>query len=274
MPSESPRKLRVDRLIVERGFAESRHKAVALLMAGLVSVDGRAVSKPGTRVPIGSHITVRPPRHDFVSRSAEKLRAAIDHFKITVRNKVCIDIGASTGGFTQCLLERGAAQVYAVDVGYGQLAYELRIDPRVTLLERTNVRYLDASRLGHTPDLAAVDVSFISLRLVLPKTRELLSEAGQVVALIKPQFEVGKGQVGKGGIVRDTSLHRSVLSDILGFSRDVGLSPAGVIPSPILGQKGNQEYLMFAHTQEARTTVRLSDWIDEAIAQAAQRRVG
>ncbi len=271
---ESPRKQRVDRLIVERGLAESRHKAVALLMAGLVSVDGRAVEKPGTQVPIGSNITVRQPHPDFVSRSAEKLKAAIDHFKISVQHKVCIDIGASTGGFTQCLLERGAELVYAVDVGYGQLAYKLRIDPRVMLLERTNVRYLERSRLGHTPDLATADVSFISLRLVLPKARELLSKVGQVVALIKPQFEVGKGQVGKGGIVRDTSLHRSVLSDILGFSAGIGVYPAGVIPSPILGQKGNQEYLMFADLQQSQTTGNFSDWIDDAIAQAVQRRAG
>ena len=272
MVSESPRKQRVDRLIVERGLAESRHKAVALLMAGLVSIDGKTVSKPGTQVPSGSRITVKRPRHGFVSRSADKLVAALDHFKIGVEHKVCIDIGASTGGFTQCLLERGAALVYAVDVGYGQLAYELRIDPRVVLLERTNIRYLERGRLERTPGLATIDVSFISLRLVLPKARELLSEAGQVVALIKPQFEVGKGQVGKGGIVRDASLHRSVLSDILAFAMTIGVYPVGIIPSPILGQKGNQEFLMFAHTQESRTVGNLSDWIDEAIAQAAQRR--
>ncbi len=263
-------KKRVDRLIVERGLAESRQKAVALLMAGLVSIDGTRVSKPGTQVPIDSEISVRQPAHDFVSRSGEKLRAAIDQFEIDVLGKVCIDIGASTGGFTQCLLERGARLVYAVDVGYGQLAYELRTRPDVVPLERTNIRYLDGNRLESTPDFATIDVSFISLRLVLPKAYELLSDAGEVVALIKPQFEVGRGQVGKGGIVREADLHRCVLREILGFSCQLGLVPVGVMPSPLLGQKGNQEYLMFARKQGSDTKTDFSEEIENAIGQAAQ----
>jgi len=270
MHPPSPVKKRVDRLIVERGLAESRQKATALLMAGLVSVDGASVSKPGTQVPIDSEISVRRPTYDFVSRSGEKLRAAIDHFDIDVQGKVCIDIGASTGGFTHCLLERGARRVYAVDVGYGQLAYELRTRPDVVLLERTNIRYLDGSRLENRPDLATIDVSFISLRLVLPKAYELLSNAGEVVALIKPQFEVGKGQVGKGGIVRDVALHRRVLHEILSFSSQLRLGPVGVIPSPLLGQKGNQEYLMFARKQESNSQTDFLEEIENAIWKAAQ----
>jgi len=271
MHSPDAKKQRVDRLMVERGLAASRQKAAALLMAGLVSIDGRSVIKPGTQVPIDSQISVRPPPYDFVSRSGEKLRAAIDHFGIDVKGKVCIDIGASTGGFTQCLLERGARLVYAVDVGYGQLAYELRTRPEVVLLERTNIRYLSASRLESRPDLAAIDVSFISLRLVLPKVYELLADAGELLALIKPQFEVGKGMVGKGGIVRDASLHRSVLRETLSFSGQLGLAPVGVIPSPLLGQKGNQEYLMLARKKSCGAQDGLSKQIDDAISQAVQR---
>ena len=257
--------------MVERGLAESRQRATALLMAGLVSVDGASVSKPGTQAPIDSEITVRRPPYDFVSRAGQKLRAAIDHFEIDVHGKVCIDIGASTGGFTHCLLERGAKLVHAVDVGYGQLAYELRTRPEVVLHERTNIRYLESSRLESSPDLATIDVSFISLRLVLPKAYELLSDAGEVVALIKPQFEVGKGQVGKGGIVRDFGLHRHVLEEILSFSDQLGLAPVGVIPSPLLGQKGNQEYLMFARKQGSDTQSSFSEQIENAIRKAAQQ---
>ena len=271
MQPPDPKKQRVDRLMVEHGLADSRQKAAALLMAGLVSIDGRSVIKPGTQVPIDSEIRIRPPPYDFVSRSGEKLRAAIDHFGIDVRGKVCIDVGASTGGFTQCLLERGARLVYAVDVGYGQLAYELRTRPEVVPLERTNIRYLSGSRLETRPDLAAIDVSFISLRLVLPKVYELLTDAGEVLALIKPQFEVGKGQVGKGGIVRDASLHRSVLRETLSFSGQLGLAPVGVIPSPLLGQKGNQEYLMLARKRSSGAQDDLKKQIDDAISQAVQR---
>ncbi|MBN2208776.1 MAG: TlyA family RNA methyltransferase [Candidatus Coatesbacteria bacterium] len=271
MQSPDPKKQRIDRLMVEHGLADSRQRATALLMAGLVSVSGRSVVKPGTQVPIDSEISVRPPPFDFVSRSGEKLRAAIDHFGIEVVGKVCIDVGASTGGFTQCLLERGARLVYAVDVGYGQLAYELRTRPEVVLLERTNIRYLSASRLETRPDLAAIDVSFISLRLVLPKVCELLADAGEALALIKPQFEVGKGQVGKGGIVRDAGLHRSVLREILSFSCESGFGPIGVIPSPLLGQKGNQEYLMLARKQRSGAQDDISKQIDDAISQAFQR---
>ena len=269
MHSLKPKKQRVDRLIVEHGLAESRQKATALLMAGRVFVDGTRMSKPGTQIPTDAQISVKRPPHDFVSRSGEKLRAALDRFEIDVQGKICIDIGASTGGFTQCLLERGARLVYAVDVGYGQLAHELRTRPDVVLLERTNIRYLDSGRLENRPHLATIDVSFISLRLVLPKAYELLSEAGEVVALIKPQFEVGKGQVGKGGIVRDTGLHRSVLREILDISIDIGLFPAGVVPSPLLGQKGNQEYLMFARKQRPDAGD-FSEQIEDAISQAAQ----
>lgn len=263
----SGKKERIDRLVVQLGLAESRNKAAALVMAGLVTVDGTVVCKPGTPVSPLSAVRLKRQKPQFVSRGGEKLKAAIDRFRIPIKGRICIDVGASTGGFTECLLASGASLVYAVDVGYGQLAYSLRTRPEVVVLERTNIRYLDKARIPNSPTLATIDVSFISLRLVLPKVCELLSDAGEVLALVKPQFEVGRGKVGKGGIVRQTSLHREVLTSVATYAASLGIMPLGMMASVILGAKGNQEYFIYARKQQDQTTDTLHQMIDEAIAQ-------
>lgn len=260
-------KKRLDSLIVERGLADSRHKAQAILMAGLVTVEGVSVTKPGKMVPTGCEITVKQPPHGYVSRGGEKLRAAIERFDIQVAGKVCIDVGASTGGFTDCLIKHGAKLVYAVDVGYGQLAYQLRDRSDVVVLERTNIRYLQGTQLPEKPELATIDVSFISLRLVLPRVFELLTDNGEVVALAKPQFEVGKDQVGKGGIVKKPELHRQVLEGILSESASIGFYPAGAMSSPLLGAKGNREFLMYVTKQRVSGESDLASMIDNAISE-------
>lgn len=227
--------------MAERHLAESRARARALIMAGSVSVDGRVETKPGSMVRADAEIIVREGL-PYVSRGGLKLAHALDRFGIEVAGRVCLDVGASTGGFTDVLLQRGARRVYAVDVGYGQLHWRLRNDPRVVVMERTNIRTLE--RLPEPIDLASIDVSFISLKLVLPPTRRLLAERGIVVALVKPQFEAGRKQVGKGGVVRDREVHRQVLEQIAAFAHGLGFSIIGVTASPILGPAGNREFLM------------------------------
>jgi 23S rRNA (cytidine1920-2'-O)/16S rRNA (cytidine1409-2'-O)-methyltransferase len=212
-----------------------------MVRAGLVRVAGATADRPDQMVDPDVSIDLDRVK-TYVSRGGDKLAAALDAFGTDPAGRVCLDVGASTGGFTDLLLQRGAARVIAVDVGYGQLAWSLRQDPRVTVLERVNIRYLD--RLPVPADLAVIDVSFISLRLVLPRVRELLSPPGEVVALVKPQFEVGKGAVGKGGVVRDPDQHRQVLSELRQFAEEIGYEVAAEIPSPILGAKGNREFLM------------------------------
>jgi 23S rRNA (cytidine1920-2'-O)/16S rRNA (cytidine1409-2'-O)-methyltransferase len=213
-----------------------------MIRAGLVRVAGTAADRPDQLVDVGDSLEVLGASA-YVSRGGEKLAAALEQFDIDVRGRSCLDIGASTGGFTDVLLQRGASRVVAVDVGYGQLAWALRQDPRVMVLERVNIRYLD--RLPEPADLAVIDVSFISLRLVLPRVQQLLSSPGDVIALVKPQFEVGKGAVGKGGIVRDPAQHEEVLEGLRRFARDLGYAVAGEMPSPILGTKGNREFLLW-----------------------------
>ncbi len=231
--------------MARRGLAESRQRARAMIMAGLVSVDGTAVEKPGHAVPLDAEIVLRPSGPPFVSRGGLKLAAALDAFPVHVRGKVILDVGASTGGFTDCLLQRGAARVLAVDVGYGQLDWKLRQDPRVRALEKTNIRHLTPDILGEYAHGAVIDVSFISLRLVFPAVIRLLRpEAPFVAALVKPQFEVGRGQVGKGGVVRDPALHRTVLEGLSAFFEDLGWRVLEQIPSPFLGPKGNREFLV------------------------------
>jgi 23S rRNA (cytidine1920-2'-O)/16S rRNA (cytidine1409-2'-O)-methyltransferase len=232
---------RLDQVLLDRGFAPSRERAQTLVRAGMVRVAGVVSDKPHQLVDAEA-VEVEGGGPDFVSRGGEKLSAGLDAFHIEVRGRSCLDVGASTGGFTDVLLQRGAARVMAVDVGYGQLAWRLRQDPRVTVMERVNIRYLD--RLPSPADLAVIDVSFISLRLVLPRVRQVLSPPGEVVALVKPQFEVGKGAVGKGGVIRDPAQHAQVLADIAGFAATLGYGLLGQIPSPITGAKGNREFLM------------------------------
>lgn len=246
-------KVRLDVLLSDRGLAPSREAARRMIMAGEVRVEGEIRDKPGQRVPADARLDVRQaPR--FVSRGGEKLAAALDAFPLTVSERICADVGASTGGFTDCLLQYGAAKVYAIDVGYGQLDYRLRSDPRVVVLERTNARYLE--RLDQPVSLVVVDASFISLRLLLPVFRAWLDSAGPgsatlgVIALIKPQFEAGKGQVGKGGVVRDPALHRRVLHDVLAAAVEDGYTIRGLIPSPLKGPAGNIEFLAWLSTQQ------------------------
>ncbi len=241
-------KIRLDRLLVARGLAPAREQARSLILAGQVLVDGFPVTKAGALVPATAAIALKGPPPPYVSRGGLKLAAALDHFHLDVAGLVALDVGIATGGFTDCLLQRKVARVYGVDVGYGQLAWQLRQDPRVILLERTNIRHLPATAIPEKVDVAVVDVSFISLKLVLPQVILFLKPGGTILALIKPQFEVGKGRVGKGGVVRDEADRLQVVDDIQRFARSLGLTVHGVLPSPLLGPKGNQEYLLYCQT--------------------------
>ena len=238
------KKERLDKLLVERGLVQSRERASALILAGKVVVEDHAVDKVGTRIPIDADIRLKGGDIPYVSRGGLKLEKGLESFDISVAGRVAIDVGASTGGFTDCLLQRGAVQVYAVDVGYGQLAWTLREDPRVVNLERTNIRDLTADTLGAAPSLAVIDASFISLDKVLPATLPLLAPDGEVLALIKPQFEVGRGQVGKGGVVRDPVQHAEVVEKVRESAASLGCRVLGVVESPLLGPKGNREFLI------------------------------
>jgi len=237
-------KQRLDRLLVERGLAESREKAQALIMAGDVMVDGQKALKPGHSIDAASaiEITGKPP---YVSRAGVKLAAALDGFHIDVADRVCLDIGSSTGGFTDCLLQRGAARVHAVDVGTGQLDWKLRNDPRVVVHEGINARHLKFEDIGEPSDLATFDVSFISVTLVLPAVTPVLRSGGGMVILVKPQFEVGKGQVGKGGIVRRPELHQEACARVEDAVNSLGFETS-IMESPILGAEGNKEFLLYA----------------------------
>ena len=245
--ANSSEKIRLDRLLVERGLVPARERARALILAGQVLVNGIPVAKVGTLVPTEAAVILKSPDQPYVSRGGVKLAAALNSFSIDVNGQAALDVGASTGGFTDCLLQHGAARVYCVDVGYGQLAWRLRQDPRVVVLERTNIRYLPRDAIPEEVDLAVADVSFISLKLVLPQILQFLRPDGLIIALVKPQFEVGKGQVGKGGVVRDLQQQQQVVAEIQKFAQGLGLAAEGVIPSPILGPKGNQEYLLYLH---------------------------
>jgi len=230
---------------VYRGLTESRAKAGAFIMAGEVKVDGTVVDKPGKQTLVSAHISMKPRHLPFVSRGGLKLASALKQFSVRVEGQVLMDVGASTGGFTDCLLRHGARKVFAVDVGYGQLAWKLRQDPRVEVLERTNIRNLRPEDLLTPIHGAVIDVSFISLRLVIPPVSAILLKNAFIIALIKPQFEVGKGRVGKGGVVRDPLKHREVVERLSAFSESQGWRVEGCTPSPILGQKGNREFLIY-----------------------------
>ena len=234
------KKERLDRLLLERGLVETRAKGQALIMAGEVLVDGQPATKAGTLIPLEAAIElIAPP--PYASRGGFKLAAALETFEIEVSGRVCADVGACTGGFTDVLLQHHAARVYAIDVGYGQLDWNLRQDERVVVMERTNARHLET--LPELVSFVCVDVSFISLKLILPAVKQWLAEAADIVVLVKPQFEAGRQQVGKGGIVRDPAVHRQVLSDILTWANKHEFTPAGLIRSPIEGAGGNTEFL-------------------------------
>ena len=237
------KKTRLDQLVFERGFAESRERAKTTVMSGLVFVNGQRADKPGMPVAPDAQIEVRGEALPFVSRGGYKLDKALKVFLVDPAGKVCIDCGASTGGFTDVLLQHGAAKVYAVDVGYGQLAWKLRVDERVVNLERTNLRYVTAEQIPEMLDLAVMDVSFISIRLILPAVKRLLKEGADLICLIKPQFEAGREEVGKKGVVRDEAVHREVVQGILDFAPSIGLSVRGLDFSPIKGPEGNIEYI-------------------------------
>jgi len=237
--------VRLDLLLVQRGLVESREKAKAVIMAGLVEVDRRLLDKPGHLLPPSAAITLKEPFPPYVSRGGLKLEAALDQFAVDVKGKVLLDVGASTGGFTDCLLQRGAERVIAADVGYGQLHWKIRQDPRVMVLEKTNIRHLKPEDINEQVDGAVIDVSFISLRLVVPAVSELLLNDAFIIALVKPQFEVERGRVGKGGVVRDPSLHQQVIDRLSRFFEESGWIVKGHIPSPLLGPKGNKEFLIY-----------------------------
>ncbi|UCG13596.1 MAG: TlyA family RNA methyltransferase [Deltaproteobacteria bacterium] len=237
---------RLDKTLVERGLVESRQRAAALILAGNVRVDGRKALKAGQRVAPDAAVEVLENGDTYVSRGGVKLAAALDELSFQVAGFKAMDVGASTGGFTHCLLRRGARLVYAIDVGYGQLAWKLRQDPRVVVLERCNVRHLTHEQIPELVDLAVIDTSFISLRKVIPRVLEFVKVGGRLVALIKPQFEVGREQVGKGGVVRDPELHRRVVNDLTFFCRIQGLEVERVVESVLLGPKGNREFFISA----------------------------
>jgi 23S rRNA (cytidine1920-2'-O)/16S rRNA (cytidine1409-2'-O)-methyltransferase len=242
------RRARLDALLVDRGEAESREAAQRLVLAGRVLVGDRCVDKPGARVDPAEPIRVKRPASRFVGRGGEKLAAALADLGITVVGLRVLDCGLSTGGFTDCLLAAGAREVVGVDVGYGQVAPRIRSDPRVTLLERTNLRHVTRDRLPWAPELATLDLSFISLELVLPVVRSLLAASGSVIALVKPQFEVGRGRVGKGGVVRDPELHRETLERVAAAARRCGFRVVGSVASRMTGADGNREFFLHLAT--------------------------
>ena len=244
-------KQRLDLLMTERGLCDSRSRAQALIMSGAVFVDGQKCDKAGTPVADDAAVEVRGETCPFVSRGGLKLEKALREFGVDPTGYVCSDSGASTGGFTDCLLQKGAKKVFAIDVGYGQLAWALRTDPRVVCMERTNIRYVTPEDLGEPLDLSVVDVSFISLRLVLPAVQKLLKPTGQVLCLIKPQFEAGKDKVGKKGVVREKSTHIEVLEQFLGLADELGFTVRNLTFSPVKGPEGNIEFLGHLSMQPA-----------------------
>ena len=245
MKDKNPR-IRLDRLLVERGMVPSRERARALILAGSVLVDETIVSKAGTPVPSTAPIRIKGGDNPYASRGGIKLKGALESFDISVRDLVALDVGASTGGFTDCLLQEGARKVYAVDVGYGQLAWKLRSDPRVILFERTNIRYFSGGDIDDGIDIVTIDVSFISLKLVLPVIARIAGHDTRVLALIKPQFEAGREDIGKRGVVRDETVHRRVCDDIAAFAGSIHLGVAGICESPITGPAGNREFFLYA----------------------------
>jgi hemolysin TlyA family protein len=259
-------KQRLDTLLVRKGLETSRERAKALIMSGVVFVNGQRVDKAGEEVDVDAEIEIHGGLK-YVSRGGLKLEKALKSFDLDLNDKVCMDVGASTGGFTDCMLQNGAKKVYSVDVGYGQLAWKLRTDSRVVNLERTNIRYLTADKLNDTIDFFTIDVSFISLTLVLPVVKGFLSESASGVCLIKPQFEAGKGKVGKKGVVREPSIHKEVIEKICNFASSIDFSIEGLDFSPIKGPEGNIEYLLYLKTAspDSKKTITIdiiSDLVD------------
>lgn len=246
------KKERLDVLLVEKNIISSREKAKACIMEGKVYVDGQKVDKAGEKVNSDANIEYRGDTLKYVSRGGLKLEKAMNEYDISLENKVCMDIGASTGGFTDCMLQNGACRVFSVDVGYGQFAWKLRTDERVVCMERTNIRYVTPDDIGELLDFASIDVSFISLKKIMPATLNLLKESGEVVALIKPQFEAGREKVGKKGVVREKETHKEVVYGIVDYLLEQDLNVLGVNYSPIKGPEGNREYLVYFTKDKAK----------------------
>ncbi len=241
----STKKHRLDQVLVDKMLAKSRQRAQAMIMAGAVLVNDQPVLKAGKLISPEDSIALRGREMPFASRGGLKLDGVLNTLQLDVADKICLDVGASTGGFTDCLLQHGAQRIYAVDVGYGQLAWKLRQDPRVVVIERTNIRKMSCDALPHPVDLVTIDVSFISLKLVVPAVLKYLKKNARILALIKPQFEVGKDQVAKGGVVRDPVLHNQVIEQLTEFFTGIGLQTESVVPSPLLGPKGNREFFVY-----------------------------
>lgn len=259
------KKERLDILLVEKGFFQSRERAKTSIMAGSVFIDGRRVDKSGEKVKVDAEIIVKGNDIPYVSRGGFKLEKAIKAFDIDLKGTVCLDIGASTGGFTDCMLQNDAMKVYAIDVGYGQFAWKLRTDERVVCMERTNVRYVTEDQLAEKANFASIDVSFISLTKVIPAVINLLDDKGEVVALIKPQFEAGREKVGKKGVVRDPNTHKEVIEKIVGFIASLNLSIKGLDFSPIKGPEGNIEYLVYFTKDKVETSFDLEERIEKVV---------
>ena len=257
-------KVRLDVLLVEKGYFESREKAKRAIMAGLVFIGQERYDKAGTMVSEDSDIHVKGDTCPYVSRGGLKLEKSIKTWDLDLKDNVCMDIGSSTGGFTDCMLQNGASRVYALDVGTNQLAYSLRIDPRVVVMEKTNIRDLDTDDFEKL-DFISIDVSFISLNLVLPVASALLKEDGSMVSLVKPQFEAGREKVGKGGIVRDKSVHREVIQNVIKYAENAGLTPSGLSFSPITGAKGNIEYLLHLYKNKEEAEVLTEEDINNIV---------
>lgn len=264
----SSKKERLDILLVEKGICNSRERAKTNIMAGLVFVDGHRVDKAGEKVNRDAEIIFKGEELKYVSRGGLKLEKAMNEFNISLENKVCMDIGASTGGFTDCMLQNGATKVFSVDVGYGQFAWKLRVDERVVCMERTNIRYVTPEDIGDKLDFASIDVSFISLRTIMPAVKNLLKYNGEVVALIKPQFEAGRDKVGKKGVVREKSVHKEVVSNIANYLIENEFNIVGMSFSPIKGPEGNREYLVYFSKDKEKESDFSLDQIDEIIEQS------
>jgi 23S rRNA (cytidine1920-2'-O)/16S rRNA (cytidine1409-2'-O)-methyltransferase len=240
----SAEKIRLDKLLVDRGITNTREKARALILAKAVKINEAYPDKAGILVPVNAQVQIKGEDNPYVSRGGLKLKKALEEFKLDVGDLVVLDVGASTGGFTDCLLQAGARKVYALDVGYGQLAWKLREDERVVVIERTNIRYYEGSHLNELPDLATIDVSFISLKIVIPPVIKLLRDKAIILALIKPQFEAGREKVGKKGLVKDPAIHNQVICEVADFCQTVNLKIEGTCLSPLLGPAGNKEFFI------------------------------
>ncbi len=261
-------KKRIDVLLVEKDYFNSRERAKKALMSGIVFVDNQRIDKAGTKVDIDSKIEVRGKGIPYVSRGGLKLEKAIDSFNIDLKNKIAMDVGASTGGFTDCMLQNGAKKVYSIDVGYGQLDWSLRNDERVVCMERTNIRYIKPDDIKDQIDFASIDVSFISLRIVLPVVKEIVKKNGEIVFLIKPQFEAGREKVGKKGVVRDSNVHKEVIEKVLNLCTELGLTICGLDFSPITGPQGNIEFLGYTINSPSEKNYNISDEVKKVVESA------